>query len=356
MAYSKVQSLGTEFAVDWDVLERFCHSYWLSCYQYDMASAVTMSESTWYNPFSWSLPAIKTVDVPWEKVRAAARTSSDRDMAIYRRSATVDMRGVAEDLSFRLTETARLKRHFGSYLRDVQSENMSAIDAAVDDYQGLIDASRFVRDTSADIVAIGSTIATGGAAAGLLGASSAMKGWGKYQDTGNVGAAALYGTGSLLLGAFKVGGAKLTKSGEYTLIVVQGVLESGTSLVAGDSFATALEKGGMKIASAGAAQALFSAAWVKQIFTRLPIPFNVWVKQQGKEMWVDEANELASKTVKKLTEKGVKAGLGTLKPGPGATSATQAASVGLLDQVPLDQRFLLHFSIVNMEKGIGRGW
>ena len=354
MAYTLVNCLGTEYAVDWDTVERLCMSYWRSCHQYDLASATTISESTWYNPLSWSLPSIRTIDVPWEKVRDLAQKSCSKDMADYRRTASRDMRGVALDVKWKVEQTARNRRLFTDYLRDVQSENMTEIDKAVDDYQGLIEAARFVRDTSADVVAIGSTIATGGAAAGLLGASSAMKGWGKYQDTGCVGAATLYGAGSLVLGAFKVGGARLTTGGEYTLIVVQGTLEAGTSLVAGDTFATAIQRGGLKIATAGGAQAVFGSAVVKQVFSRMPIPFNVWVQQSGQTMWVDEANELAAKTAKKLTEKAIK---GRIKSLDGPTSnAPRTSSVGLIDEVPVDQLILLHFAIVNMRLGIGHGW
>lgn len=356
MAYIKVNSRGTEFAVDWDVVERMCKSYWITAWQYEYAEPITLSESSWYNPLSWSLPSIQNVEVPWARVRSAAQTSCDRDMSIYRQSASNDMRGIALDVKFKLEQTVAKRRHFQNYLKDIQSTNMKEIEKSVKDYTGLAEAARFIRDTSADVVAIGSTIATGGAAAGLLGASSAMKGWGKYQDTGSVGAAALYGTGSLALGVFKVGGAKLTTAGEYTLIIVQGTLEAGTGLVAGDTFATAVGKGSLKVASAGAAHALFSAGWVKQVFSRIPVPFEVWVKQAGKQMWVDEANDLVEKTAKKLTEKGAKALIVTVvRPAP-VPAAQRTVSVGLLDEVPVEQMLLLHFSIVNMQKGIGHGW
>ncbi|MGD8278917.1 MAG: hypothetical protein PVH00_12850 [Gemmatimonadota bacterium] len=36
--------------------------------------------------------------------------------------------------------------------------------------------------------------------------------------------------------------------------------------------------------------------------------------------------------------------------------ASSTRIAGLADEVPLDKKFLLYFSIVNMEKGIGRGW
>jgi hypothetical protein len=104
--------------------------------------------------------------------------------------------------------------------------------------------------------------------------------------------------------------------------------------------------GGLKIASAGAAQALFSSAWVKRVFSNMPIPMNVWVKQSGKEMWVDEVNDLAAKTAKKLTEKGGKAGLKLLASPADQATAARTAPSGLVDEVPVEQMLLLQFSIV----------
>ncbi len=360
MAYTTVKSIGAEYAVDWDIVERFCMSYWQTYYQLRCSETIRMSESSWYNPLSWKLPEIRTIEVDWDAVRANAHRACAADMFAYSRNASSSMRDIAWDVKYKVEQTAVQRRNFTNLLKEAQSANLSAMDSAVNDYSGLIEAARFVRDTSADVVAIGSTIATGGAAAGLLGASSAMKGMGKYQDTGKVGASVLYGAGSMLLGAFKVGGAKLTTAGEYTLIIAQGTLEAGTSLAAGDNFGNAVQTGGLKIVSAGAAQALFGSSWVKRIFAKLPIPINVWVKKQDdgvNKMFVDEANVLAEKVSKKLTEKGTKS---LIKPTPGAQSSRVSepsiVQSGLIDEVPLEQTLLLYLSIVNMKNGIGHGW
>lgn len=353
--WTSVDCQGTGWLVDWGVVERLCMSYWRSSYQYEFANAAKMSESTWYNPFSWNLPSIRTVDVPWDKVRDAAQTACNRDLAVYRRSAPRDMRGVAFDVKWKLQQVPVFKRNFRSYLSDVQAENMAEIHKAVDDYAGLVDCARFLRNTSADVVAIGATILSGGTAAGLLGASSAMKGWSKYQDSGSLRSAALYGAGSMVLGAFKIGGAKLTSPGEYTLIFAQGVLESGTSWVAGDTFAKAIEKGGLKIASTGGSHAIFGSNLVKQVFARIPIPFKVLVKQaDGK--WDDKAAELVYKLAKKGTEKGGAAALDRPKAAPATEQSAVARSTGLIDEVPIQQQILLYMSMINMKEGIGHGY
>lgn len=362
MSYTFVKSINAEYAVDWEVIERFCLSYWTTYHQLSLADTVKLSESSWYNPFSWSLPAIRTVDVDWDKVRTAARTACASDMSTYTYRAARDMRGIALDVKWKVEQTAANRRAFINTLKDVQSENITEMQRAESDYTGLIDACRFIRDTSADVVAIGSTIATGGAGVGLLGASSALKGVGKYQDTGKAGSAVLYGAGSMVLGAFKVSGAKLTTGSEYTLIMAQGFLETGSSLTAGDGFAKAIQKGGLKVASAGTAQALFSASWVKTIFSRMPIPFSVFsiTSRQGVNvMETDMADTLLEKTAKKMTEKGVssniKARFGSNTKGS-AGSQPNSVSRGLIDEVPVEEMLLLNFGIVNMENGVGRGW
>jgi hypothetical protein len=359
MSYSIVNSSGTDYAVDWGVVERLCRSYYTSYYQLLYADTTLVSERTW-NPLTWSLPMIRSVDIPWDKVRSNAQVAAANDMPTYARWSKTDMRGVALDLKSKVEQTAVFRRALVAFLKEIQAGNMDQVEKAVNDYTGLADAARFCRDTSAEIIAIGSTIATGGGAVGLLGASSVMKGFGKYQDTGSVGAAALYGTGSLVIGAFKIGGAKLTTSGEYTLIIVQGSLETGTSLVAGDTFSASIEKGGLKIASSGAVQAVFGTQFAKQVFSRIPVPFNVWAlrKSDGvNTLYEDEASTLLEKTTKKLAEKSaakaLKAGLSSAVVKP---TVLRMASAGLADEVPVEELFLLYLAIVNMKKGIGRGW
>jgi len=358
MAYTMFENYGRKYAVDWDVLARLNLSYHKSDYQWRLSGVQSMSEKTW-NPLSWWLPTTRTVEVDWPNVRLQAKQASDADMASFRNLSSRDMRAVAEEIQYQMGETSANLRQFKDQLKEVQAVNAAAIDEAVDDYDGLIETSRFIRDGSADIVAVGSTIATGGAAAGLLGASSALKGVGKYQDTGSAGAAMLYGGGSLIFGVFKIGGAKLTTGAEYTLIVAKGVLESGTSLVAGDSLGKAIEKGGLKIACAGAAQMVFSAPLAKKIFERMPLPFTIWstkVDTGSGWMQTDIANKAVAGISKKLFERGMKVGAKAAFSGGGATAIGRTQVAGLADEVPIDKKLLLNFSVVNMDKGIGRGW
>ncbi|MDH3351368.1 MAG: hypothetical protein OEM51_07450 [Gammaproteobacteria bacterium] len=354
-----IDNYGTQFAVDWDIVARLNRSYHTSQCQWDLAETRDMSQSNWYNPFSWDLPTTRTVDVDWSSVRETAQRHADADMNDYRAEAKHDMQYVARDLEYKLERTAENRRKFTNLLREVQRENHAEIENAVDEYDGMINVARFVRDSSADIVAVGSTIATGGAAAGLLGASSALKGVYKYQDTGKAGAALLHGGGSLVLGMFKVGGNKLTSGAEYTLIMAKGMLEAGTSLAAGDSLGKAVEQGGLKIASDGAAQILFSSALVKQVFQRMPVPFNVWsvVQRSGQEFHaVDVANELVAGGVKKVAARTAKGQAKSMLRGGDNHPIARTNVAGFANDVPVEKKLLLYFGVVNMSKGIGHGW
>jgi hypothetical protein len=347
MSYVSFNSLTTEFAVDWEIVRRLCLSYWLSKYQLENLDTSPLPDSD-------SLPAIKTVQVDWDKVRNDAWANCASDMFSYVKKAGTDMRGVAEDLKLKVIQTAVNRRDFTNTLRDIQSKNITEMERAVKHYSDIKDALSFLRDTTADIVAIGSTIATGGAAAALLGASSVLQGVYKYQDTGMAGSALLYGAGSMALGVFKVGGAKVKKGTEVALIIAKGFLEAGTSLAAGDKFAKVIEKGALKIASTGSVQALFSAEWVKTVFSKMPVPFTVWSKiiDDGVNvMYEDKASELVQKTAKKLVEKGAKKAI-TLAMNSSQTTKGDA----FIDEATVEDLFLLYFAIVNMQKGIGRGW
>jgi hypothetical protein len=358
LAYSLVRNGKIEYAVDWDVVERMCMSYWTSDYQWRYSKTENSSESEWYNPFSWSLPSIKTFVVDWDKVRDSARISCNSDMFRFSRVGASDMGSVAREMKWKVEQTAINRKQITDELKDIQSDNVEALESAEKSYTGSINACKFIRDTSADVVAIGSAVATGGTGVALLGASSYLKGMYKYQDTGSAGAAVLYGAGSLVVGAFKVNGAKLTSAGEYTLIIAQGVLETGTSLVAGDSFVKAIKEGGLKIASAGTAQAIFGSELAEKVFSRIPIPLNVWsvtMREGNDVMMTDIADKLLEKTSKKLTEKSVKSLINTVAK-PSRNDSPRTASSGLIDDAPLEQMLLLYLAIVRMDQGIGRGW
>jgi hypothetical protein len=68
------------------------------------------------------------------------------------------------DALSRIRQTQRLTR-FRGYIASASAETQTNVAGAVESYDGMIDAVKFVRDTSFDVAGIGGTIMTGGAAA-----------------------------------------------------------------------------------------------------------------------------------------------------------------------------------------------
>lgn len=362
MAYQLVTTRsGQEYAVDWDVVSKLTMSYHRSRYQLEKAEARRSWDGSITSISSWGLPVLQNVEVDWDAVRSNTNLSAFADVFRFRNMADRSVRDVAVELKAMVTDTAINRRNFADWMKEVQAANMIAMNASVDNYEGIIDVLRYTRDLSADFVAVGSTIATGGAAAAMLGGSAAMKGTAKWQDTGNVGAAVLYGTGHLALGAFKIGGKALSSGMEWTLIVVEAGLESTTSWVAGDSFDKVVETGALKFLSLGAAQAFFGLGPVKSIFEKAPLPAGLTAKINSS--WVSQLidNPLTEETGKQIVEKGsaavmqagVQAGRELLTKEAGGPNTGQA---GLVYEMPLTDLALVDMAIVNMKLGIGRGW
>jgi hypothetical protein len=69
------------------------------------------------------------------------------------------------DALSRIRQTQRLKARFRGYIASASAETQTNVAGAVESYDGMIDAVKFVRDTSFDVAGIGGTIMTGGAAA-----------------------------------------------------------------------------------------------------------------------------------------------------------------------------------------------
>jgi hypothetical protein len=100
-----------------------------------------------------------------------------------------------------------------------------------------LEAAKDALAISTTILIIGSSLISGGAAVGLLGGGSVLKGVGKLEETGNVGSAILTATGSFVIGALplnlggpvKIGGSILQRTsgeavkwGERAVLIVIG--------------------------------------------------------------------------------------------------------------------------------------
>jgi hypothetical protein len=315
------------------------------------------------------LPDVRSIEVDWARVDASASDNADRDLNRMAERATMDARGMYLDLKGMVEDTSRYTNAFTDRLGALQTENMARINGAVDSYGAQIEVAKFVRDTSADGLMVGASIATGGAGVALLGGGSALKGWAKYEDTDGlttdrrVGAAVATGVGSFVFGAFKLGGAKLSGGQEAVLTILQAKWDTGVALVEGKSLSTAVATGSLKLAGPFVDR-LFKSGVATRLFQKACVPIAVTVQRVGAAGVPEIANVAATVSQKwatKVFNKQVvdRSGKAAIKAvsAPNAPSLPTSAPArpSLLSQAILTDQTLLELAIVNMDKGIGRG-
>ena len=361
MAYWLLENDRATYAVDWDVVNRLVRGYHRSKLRDDCSQVVTTSESRWFNPFSWSLPDVRSLEVDWDKVSSRLNTAADDDFNRLAQQATRDVPSMHRDLQWMVADTSRRTAAFTDILGALQTENMIRINSAVESYEGQVQAAKFVRDTAADGLMVGASIATGGAGVAVLGGGSALKGWAKYQDTGRAGAAVLTGVGGFTFGVFKLGGTKLKAGEEAALTILQAEWETGVALAEGKSLGKALGTGSLKLAGPFVDR-FFKMGVVKSMLERACVPLRITVAaENGVE---NVASQLASKWLAKTTQKQVvekraaKAVVAALTtpataiPSPNGDAEHRSE---VIERATLTDQTLLTWAIVNMSKGIGRG-
>jgi hypothetical protein len=364
MAYELVRSGNTQFAIDWSVVRRLVRSYYLSYYQLSYASEVTLSDSHWYNPMSWSLPDVTNLEVDWDAVRRQTDADTDLEIQDMSSQAVRDAAGVAYRVESMIDDAARRKEGYLSWMGDLQTENMKKINQAVNDYQSHIEISQFVRNASADGLMVGASVMSGGAALAVMGAGSTLKGAAKFQDTGSVGAAVMEGVGSFAFAFVKLGKSFSFKQ-DMILALVQAPYKAGTELVGGASVGKALLSGGLKLTGPALNQ-LFNLSPVKTLFDRIAMPISIWQKtidEPGHQQFVNVADEILRKFAKEVAQKRGIEGAGKnaiLRIGSSSSStANRGASSrqgAVLAEATLTSKFLLYLAFVNMNEGVGRGW
>jgi len=354
MAYELVQSGNTQFSIDWTVVRRLVRSYYTAYHQLKYGREVTLSDSRWYNPFSWSLPDVAQVEVDWDAVRLATDADTDDDLQQMQQQAKTDAAAVAYRLESMIDTAARNKEAFVDWMGNVQTRNMRSIDQAVDDYQSQIEVAKFVRDTSADGLMVGASVMSGGAAVAVMGAGSMLKGEAKFQDTGSVGAAVLEGAGSFIFAYVKLG-KNFSFKQDMVLALIQAPYKTGTELVGGASFGKAALSGALKLTGPGVDK-LIKLGPSKAVFDRVAVPVVITYED------VNVASKVLSKfTTAVIQKRGIEGAgknallrLGSSSGDPGGSGPQRQGSV--IDQTTLTNKYLLYLGFVNMENGIGRGW
>lgn len=209
------------------------------------------------NP-AWYLPTTYHLETNWSGYRAAM----EEEAALYWRNAQAQLRigprnffGTLVGLVNDAIQDDNWHRNTSSQL---QRRSMANINRVVDNWETALTATRVVRDASATVlivsagvlvapVGVGAAAATTagigtGGATSMLAVGSVMRGAFTYQDTGNVGSAAINAAGSFTVGMIGLGGASaaaLSSTEQATILIIgstaQGVTAGGQALAEGKS-------------------------------------------------------------------------------------------------------------------------
>ncbi|RYE30063.1 MAG: hypothetical protein EOP23_20020 [Hyphomicrobiales bacterium] len=192
------------------------------------------------------LPTLTNIEIDYNGLREEIEEESQRWWSNTQDRIT-RMRG--EELFDELVSLRKEARDKNAEIETMQREAMRetqlSINSTVDGLEAGKKVLEFVRDLSATVLVVGSAFFSGGASIALLGAGSSLKGASKFQDTGNIGAATLEATSSMVVGAIGISGQGFASARALLFIgsTVDGALDGAKALVDGQSGKTALVKG-----------------------------------------------------------------------------------------------------------------
>lgn len=293
--------------IDWSVVKMIIRNYmhYDSILRHSRMNAI--SQVDWYNPFSWAMPTMMQYEVDWSSQNIDKEYLSGEMLAEFVQRASESVASLKVKLANLIQLTHEKKLQFRSNLQSASKQTSENINKAVNTYNRLTDGARIVRDTSAEVVLVGATVLSGGAAAGAIAAGSAMKGIATYQDTGSVGAALIETTGTVIisiipLGRKATGAVALTKKElvayEGAVLFLEVQFEVAKGLASGESLKSALAKGGVKVVSTGAGHLsgnILSTPAVKDIMSRTGLPAKYLISRTSRQL--GDSTELTSKVI-----------------------------------------------------------
>lgn len=362
MTYKVYDTTQGRFCIDWDTCCQIIRSYHRSASQLSNTADVTESQRG-LNPLSWGLPDLTYLDVNWDQVH---RETEEKTLAAaWRMAATAsfDRAGIdrlVSDLQGMQTETRKANTVFSRRQRDASKKSWAAMSESIDNYQQNIDRAKMVRDASGSILIGAATVATGGAASVALvagGLGTGLKTYAKYQDTGNLGVAAIEATQNIVICIIPAArGAKLAGSEKVMKIVLGAVLDTDKALLEGREVTTAVEEGAISAGVAVVGEKGKEA--LGGILKRTAVPIVAKVLQTSTKVTSDYLTGIVKKVgedrAKKTLQNAVKNNAAAKHEiGRSVTDSNSWDSVlSFGDQ----EKMLLKFAIIDMEQGVGRSW
>lgn len=307
MAWEIFQSTDGAYLIDWAGLARIVRSCQRAVAM-KVYSELVISEKHWIGPDLWS------VQVNWDKVNLETTTRTELELRRFNDAAKRSMQRELKGLVSMMEDADDARDVFQDRMAEAQHKTMQNIESSVHKGEIGVKVATVVRDTSAEIVMVGATYVTGGAAAPLLtGLGAGMKGAFVYQDTGKADKALATFSTNLLLGAadLKVGAAirGLGSASERIGMAIvwaktKATLDVPKSLIEGKAMKQAASGGGAKLIASTPATA--GVEYLKGVLGEgeawaipVEVALNIMQDKAGEAM-----SELGEKAEKKKETKG----------------------------------------------------
>ena len=237
---------------DWSAVFNLCYAYFyeMAALKYGKTKVITRSE--WTSPSTWGKTDLVVYDVPWSYIAKEAGLTTRH--YINNRLKPLTVKNAAQfrnELNYIKNQLPRVRKQVKNRIRRASDRSMKNLASAISIGEHALWGAEFFRNRSVDALLIGSVFLSGGAALGVLGTGSALDGFSTYQDTGNVGAAVMKGTGSFVMGSIGLGlpGGNAATAGQKGVVLFLGATFDATqALVDGKNGTQALVSAGLGIA------------------------------------------------------------------------------------------------------------
>lgn len=327
MVWTTMKFADGTYAVDWEAMQRIYRWYCASCLQMDERYARRIQQPSLLGP------TLHSLDVDWPRLQADAFTAGVNRYANACAAMFSGRRGtvpaVIDELEQLQLAAAANKRKFRDKALEVSRANMASIGSTADNWGLMIDGSKIVRDACFGSITAGAMLLTGGSAAGLamLASGSFLTGVAKFQDTDNLAAAVMSGTGALVFNAFPV---KLKGAEKATLVLLKGQWEIFQGVVEGKSFLEATLYAGGKVALDEGAAAFLKNAAIKDWLGRVAVPVRTVLEHSNPAE--TGAKQLLTKAATPLVKLAAKSGAQAVSKTPDTKAPMKCEAGALADR------------------------
>jgi hypothetical protein len=211
MAWETLRSNDGIYLIEWAGLTRIIRSCKRAGAMKDYSSINIEQGKRDWAALGMRLPDLHTVEVDWNRVNLETTTRTENELRKFYSGARSSMRGQLNNLVQMMEQADDDRDAFDDKQAEAQDKTHDNINSCIENADTAIEVLKEVRDTSGEIVMVGATYMSGGAAAFFTAGGSGMKGFFAYQDTGKVDKAVATFSTNLLMGAFDLKVGAVTK-------------------------------------------------------------------------------------------------------------------------------------------------